>query len=119
MQIRNHATHNVLPDVPDEILHHLMFFGCKFFRDIVGSVFAAYSKTLAENYLSLAFSDLTTYADKVQKLVAKVKRGDEQKKLVWLLERGLKFDGLKYISQEQFEAQYRRKRRDRKSTRLN
>jgi hypothetical protein len=111
ISLRNHAIHNVLPDVPDEILHHLMFFGCKFFRDIVGSVFPAYSKTLAENYLSLAFSNLTTYADRVQKLVAKVKRGDEQKKLVWLLERGVKFDGLKYISQEQFEAQYRRKRR--------
>jgi hypothetical protein len=111
ISLRNHATHNVLPEVPEEILHHLMFFGCKFFRDIVGKVFPAYSRAMRENYLSLAFSDLTTYADRVQKLVAKVKRGDEQKKLVWLLERGVKFDGLKYISQEEFEAQYRRRRR--------
>jgi hypothetical protein len=111
ISLRNHATHNVLPDVPEEILHHLMFFGCKFFRDVVGQVFITYLKRMAENYLSLAFSDLTTYADRVQKLVAKVKRSDEQRKLVWLLERGVKFDGLKYISQEQFEAQYRRKRR--------
>jgi hypothetical protein len=100
-----------LPEVPEEILHHLMFFGCKFFRGIVHSVFPAYSRAMAENYLSLAFSDLTTYADRVQKLVAKVKRGDDPKKLVWLLERGIKFDGLKYISQKQFEAQYRRKRK--------
>lgn len=111
ISLRDCAAHNVLPNTPEEVLHHLMYFGCKFFRQVVSSEFPKYLKGLAGNYLSLAFSDLTTYADRVQKLVAKVKRGDEQKKLVWLLERGVQFDGTKYISQEQFESQYRRKRR--------
>jgi len=88
-----------------------MYFGCKFFREVVHSIFPAYSKRLTGNYLSLAFDDLTTYADKVQKVVAKVKKSDEQKRLAWLLERGIRFEGATYISQAQFEAQYKRKRK--------
>jgi len=111
ISLRNCAIHSILPNIPEEVLHHLMFFGCKFFRDIVESVFPAYLKRLISNYLSLSFSDLTTYADKVQKLISKIKHSPEQKKLVWLLERGVQFDGTQYITQAQFEAQYRRKRR--------
>ncbi len=111
VSLRHSATHNVLPDLPEEILHHLMFFGCKFFRQIVSKIFPAHSRKLSGNYLSLSFSELTTYADKVQKVVAKIKKSEDQKHLVWLLERGIRFDGTGYISPAQFEAQFRRKRR--------
>ena len=92
-------------------MHHLLFFGCKFFREIVVNEFPSKSKDLEGNYLSLAFSDLTTYADKVQKLVSRIKKREEDKKLVWLLERGIKFEGGTYISQSQFEQLYKRKKR--------
>lgn len=111
ISLRDCAVHSLLPEVPEEILHHLMFFSCKSFREVIRACFPAYSRHLVGNYLSLAFSDLTTYADKVQKLVAKVRRVGEAKKLVWLLERGIQFDGTKYVSQKQFESQYRRKSR--------
>lgn len=111
ISLRHRATHHVLPSLPEEILHHLFYFCCKFFRQIVGRVFPTHARELSENYLSLAFSNLTTYADKVQRLVSRMKRSPHHKKLVWLLERGVKFDGVTYISQEQFEAQYRRKKR--------
>ena len=31
--LRNAATHHYLPEVPDEVMQHLLFFACKFFRD--------------------------------------------------------------------------------------
>jgi len=111
ISLRHGAAHHVLPDVADEIMHHLLFFGCKFFRETVAKVFPTHRRDLKDNYLSLSFSDLTTYADKVQKLVSRIKKSDQDKKLAWLLERGIKFDGAKYITQKQFETQYRRKRR--------
>jgi hypothetical protein len=111
ISLRNCAIHNVLPTVAEEILHHLLFFGCKFFREVVAKVFASRAKVLSGNYLSLSFTELTTYADKVQKLVARVRRSDDNKRLVWLLERGVRFDGTRYLNQDEFEAQYRRKKR--------
>lgn len=111
VSLRNYAAHDVLPNVPDEVMHHLLFFGCKFFREVVEKEFNARSKDLKSNYLSLSFSELTTYADKVQKLVSRIKRNDEDKKLVWLLERGIKFDGGNYISQSEFEQLYKKKRK--------
>lgn len=111
VSLRNYAAHDILPDVPDEIMHHLLFFGCKFFREVIEKEFQTRSKDLEGNYLSLSFSELTTYADKVQKLVSRIKKSEEDKKLVWLLERGIKFDGASYISQTQFEQQYKKKRR--------
>jgi hypothetical protein len=111
ISLRNFAAHNVLPFVPEEILHHLFFFSCKFFKGIVEKVYPSHAKQLTGNYLSLAFGDLTTYAEKVQKLVSRIKRNAQDKELVWLLERGIKFDGVHYISQETFEEQYRRKQR--------
>lgn len=111
VSLRNYAAHDVLPNVPDEIMHHLLFFGCKFFREVVEAEYQARLKDLEGNYLSLSFSELTTYADKVQKLVSRIKKSEEDKKLVWLLERGIKFDGSSYISQTQFEQQYKNKKK--------
>lgn len=109
--LRNAAAHYYLPPVPDEVMHHLLFFACKFFREVVSRHFKNHAKDLDQSYLSLSFSDLTTYADKVQKLVSHVKKNDADKKLAWLLERGIAFDGNQYITEKQFEAKYRGKKR--------
>ena len=34
ISLRNSAIHSVLPDVPQEIIFHLMFYGVKFFKDL-------------------------------------------------------------------------------------
>jgi hypothetical protein len=109
ISLRNTSSHHHLPDIPDEIMHHLLFFGCKFFRELVSRKFPSHAKDLERNYLSLSFSDLTTYADKVQKLVSRVKKSPSDKKLIWLLERGIEFDGSSYITEKQFEQKYRGK----------
>lgn len=111
VSLRHAATHHILPHVADEIMQHLLFFGCKFFREVVKRHFKSHAKDLDQNYLSLSFTDLTTYADKVQKMVSQVKRSESDKTLVWLLERGITFDGSDYITQAQFEAKYRNKKK--------
>lgn len=111
ISLRHAATHHVLPPVPDEIMHHLLFFGCKFFRETVQNAFPAHAKNLSNNYLSLSFSDLTTYADRVQKAVSRARRSPNDRRLVWLLERGIAFDGGSYLTEKQVEAKYRDKGR--------
>lgn len=110
ISLRNIATHHLLPSIPVEIMHHLLFFGCKFYREVVSQCFPTHVKELPDNFLSLSFGDLTTYADKVQKLVSKVRKSAGEKKLVWLLERGITFDGSKYITEKQFENKFKGKR---------
>lgn len=111
ISLRHAACHNVLPDVPPEVMQHLLFYSCKFFRDLVGKLFPGHLKNMSENYLTLSFSDLTTYADKVQRSVSRVKKSANDKRLVWLLERGIQFDGDAYITEAQFEQRYRGKKK--------
>ena len=40
VSLRNAAVHHLLPDVPAEVMHHLLFFCCKFFRDVTQRYFA-------------------------------------------------------------------------------
>ncbi|MBI4502821.1 MAG: hypothetical protein HY700_16875 [Gemmatimonadetes bacterium] len=111
VSLRHAATHHLLPEVPPEVMQHLLYFASKFFRYVVGKVFPAHLRTMNEDYLSLSFSDLTTYADKVQKSVSRVKKSAGHKRLVWLLERGIQFDGSQYITEAQFEQKYKGKKR--------
>lgn len=111
VSLRNVAVHQYLPEVPDEIIHHLLYFGCGYFRELIKEKFPRYSKGLEKNYLSLSFGDLTTYAHRVQKLVSRIKKNKTDKRLVWLLERGIRYDGRSYITEAQFVARYNRKRK--------
>jgi hypothetical protein len=111
ISLRHAACHYLLPDVPIEVMHHLLFYSCKFFREVVGKVFPGHLKSLSDHYLSLSFVDLTTYADKVQRAVSRVKRSDADKRLVWMLERGIQFDGSNYITEAQFAAKYKGRKR--------
>lgn len=90
-------------------MHHLLFFSAKFFREVIEATFPAHARDLPKNFLSLSFSNLTTYADKVQRSVSKARRSPEDQRLVWLLERGIAFDGSTYLTQKQVEAKYRGK----------
>ncbi|MEO8565542.1 MAG: hypothetical protein ABI541_04090, partial [Betaproteobacteria bacterium] len=97
--------------VPIEVMQHLLFYSSKFFREIVEKHFAGHIKSMNEHYLSLSFLDLTTYADKVQRSVSRIKKSGNDRKLVWLLERGIAFDGDSYITEAQFTQKYRGKKR--------
>jgi hypothetical protein len=112
ISIRNEIMHSVpAMTIPDEILFHLMFFGVKSFKDLIAKNFPAHSKDLSKNFLSISFNSFTTYADKVQKLLSKgKKRGSPENHLVWLLERGVRYEGGKYISQDEFQKQMQRSR---------
>lgn len=109
ISLRHAATHHVLPPVPEEIMHHLLFYGCKFFRETVKAHFPAHASDMPGNFLSLSFGEMTTYADKVQKSVSRVRRSPNDRRLVWLLERGITFDGSAYLTERQLEAKYRGK----------
>jgi len=111
ISLRHAACHHVLPDLPVEVMQHLLFYSCKFFRLVIEKRFPTHIKSLSDNYLSLSFSDLTTYADKVQRSVSRVKKSENDKRMVWLLERGIQFDGESYITEAQFTQKYRGKRK--------
>ena len=104
ISLRNSAIHSVLPDIPQEIVFHLMFYSVKFFKDLISKDFPAYISKCSGNFLSISFDTFTTYADKLQKLISRArKRGTPEQELVWLLERGIRFNGGQYISQSKFE----------------
>lgn len=111
ISLRNASVHDVLPDIPIEVQHHLMYYACKFYREVVAMHFKGHVSDLNQHYLSLSFDELTTYADKVHKTISQVRKNDSAKKLVWLLERGITFDGGKYLTQRQFETKIKGKSR--------
>ena len=113
ISLRNRCTHDTLPPVPQEVQHHLLFFGCKFFNELSSKHFPKFKKDLNKNFLTLSFDHMTTYAAEVQKMVSKLRRGSQQDKdLVWLLERGTRFvDTNQYLSQNEFEKLYKNKKK--------
>lgn len=112
VSLRDYCVHSVLPPVPIEIQIHLLFYGCKFFKDVENEIFK--KSPLEDNFLSISFNQLTTYTDKVLKTVSKLKRiNSEQKKLVWLLERGIEsLTSDKMLSQSKFEQKYKNQKRN-------
>ena len=120
VSLRNEACHAILPYIPLEIQQHLFFFSCKIFKDVYIKSFKKVSPLLNKNFLSLSFDHLTTYADCVQKLVSKIKHGTvDERKLVWLLERGVCFEGKDFISQNEFEKKYKEKHKPMSHLQLN
>lgn len=111
VSLRNASVHDVLPEIPIEVQHHLMYYACKFFREVIATHFKSHANDLSQHYLSLSFGELTTYADKVQKCVSRVKKDSSAEQLVWLLERGITFDGNKYMTQRQFALKIKGKHR--------
>lgn len=111
ISLRHAACHHLLPNLPPEVIQHLLFYSCKFFRQVIEKRFPAHLKSLSDNYLSLSFTELTTYADKVQRSISRVKRSENDRQLVWLLERGIQFDGDAYITKAQFTQKYRDKKK--------
>ena len=69
ISLRDYAAHDLLPDIPEAILHHLFFFSCKSFKDTVEQEFPNHANFVSRNYLSISFTNITTYADQISKLL--------------------------------------------------
>lgn len=113
VSLRNKCVHDILPKIPEEIQHHLLFYGCKFFKDLATKHFPNFSDDLGQNFLTLSFEHMTTYAAEVNKMVSRLRKGTQgEKELVWLLERGIRFvSSDEYISQKKFEEIYKKKKK--------
>ena len=112
--IRNYCVHNICPEIPIEINHHLFYFACKFYKDLIIKFFPKYKKEIETNFISISFNETLTYADKVKKIVSKIKTTNNKnnKELVWLLERGICYKtASSFISQAEFEKKYKNKKR--------
>lgn len=105
ISLRNEASHQSLPPIPDELLFHLEYYSIRYFREILETNFKHYAKYLRNQFLSVSFTTVTTYADSVKKLVAKARKAKrlEDVRLTYLLERGVSFSGGEYMKQADFE----------------
>lgn len=111
--IRNYCVHNICPEIPVEITHHLFFFSSKFYKDLIIKFFPKYRKSIETNFISISFNETLTYADKVKNIVSKLKtfKNKNNKELVWLLERGICYKTCSnFISQAEFEKKYKDKK---------
>ncbi len=112
ISLRDYATHDILPAIPDELLHHLFYFSCMSFKKLIEKEFPSYKHEMDRNYLSISLSKMTTYAEKVQQILTKRKKDKNgESTLIWLLERGVRFDGAPYISKERFELSLKGKKK--------
>ena len=113
ISLRNQCIHDVLPPVPEAVQHHLFFFSCKFFRDLLSKNFPTLKDDINKNFLTISFERQSTYASCIQDKISKLRRcNTNDKELIWLLERGVRYvDKNKYISQKEFEKLYDTKKK--------
>lgn len=105
ISLRNEASHQSLPDIPDELLFHLEYYSIRYFREVLDANFKQYSRKLRANFLSVSFSPISTYAESVKKLVTRARKSKKNNdiRLTYLLERGISFSGGEYMKQADFE----------------
>lgn len=114
ISLRNQCVHISLPEVPEEVQHHLLFFGCKFFKELCTKHFSTTEEYLNKNFLTLSYDKQVTYAAQVKSMVSKMRRSksSSNKELIWLLERGVRYaESGEYISQKKFEKLYMSKKK--------
>lgn len=50
ISLRNASVHDVLPEIPLEVQHHLMYYACKFYRELVRKIFKTHASDLEQHY---------------------------------------------------------------------
>ena len=94
ISLRNEATHDVLPPIPEEIEMHLMYLSLRFFHSTLRVQFPTYFKLFDRNFLSVSFRELTFYSEKVSRLLRNARKYNrKENKLLYLLDRGCGFMG--------------------------
>jgi len=111
VSLRNEATHGYLQAVDPDLALFLVYSGYKFFEKLINTHFKARKNIFKDNYLSISTRENKTYADSVVGLLKSKKDGD--RRLLYLLERGVRYSGTGYISQESFEKDFKKNKRKR------
>lgn len=110
ISLRNESAHNVLPDVEIDVLHYLLFSAYKLYRKLVEKNFPSYKHLFKKSFLSISTEENITYADRIEGLLRSSKKSESQRRLLYLLERGVSYKGAKYISQDGFEQRLRKQK---------
>ncbi|MBI5134340.1 MAG: hypothetical protein HZA81_03075 [Candidatus Taylorbacteria bacterium] len=111
ISFRNEAAHSFLPEIPNDILQHVIYCAYKTFNNLARKHFRNVLKITEKTFLSISFEDTVTYADGVSVLIKKYRKNTDAKKLLWLLERGVSYSGSTYMSQDDFERKFKNGRR--------
>lgn len=107
ISLRNEAVHSYLPHVPANIMQHLLFTSFKTFQNLILKHSKDKKDIFDQNFLSISLDDHLTYADSVESLLKNFRKGSpDEKKLIWLLERGVAFEGTNYLTQDKFEKNF-------------
>lgn len=106
ISLRNEATHSYLGKIDADLALFLFFSAYKYFEKIIQKHFKGRRDIFKDNYLSISTDQNRTYADSVVGLFRSKKEAD--RRLLYLLERGVKYTGGTYISQSDFEQEFRR-----------
>ena len=86
-----------------------MFTGYQFYKKLIFT-FSGPSRPFKTSLLSISTDENMTYADSIDGLLRTRRNSESQRRLLYLLERGVAYSGTKYISQEEFEREFRRQR---------
>ncbi len=113
ISLRNEASHNILPSVKNDVLHYLMFSAFKVYRRLINDNFRSHNRIFKKSFLSISTDENTTYADSVEGLLRSSKKSESQRRLLYLLERGVSYKGDTYITQDAFEKNFRKQKNKR------
>jgi hypothetical protein len=110
ISLRNEAVHDVLPEVDIDVLHYLIFAAYQLYKKLIRTSFRNHEDIFRTSLLSISTESNLTYADSVDGLLRARKGSETQRRLLYLLERGVSYSGTRYISQEEFEQRFKRER---------
>ncbi|MEX2029084.1 MAG: DUF3644 domain-containing protein [Candidatus Paceibacterota bacterium] len=110
ISLRNEATHSFLDSVDVNIVFYLNFCVYKIYKNLIKKHYKGKLADFKENFLSISTDENITYAESVIGLMKSKKKDVAGRKLLYLLERGVQYSGDKYISQDEFEKQFKAKK---------
>lgn len=113
ISLRDAATHSVLPHVPKAVMQHLVFLTIKTYRNLLKKHFKSHDDFSEHNFLAVSIDETITYADEIGNLLRQYRRGNaDLRNLIWLLEKGVSFDGTNFKKQPQFEKDFLRSKKN-------
>lgn len=111
ISLRNETCHSFLDKPSEDIVFYLIFCAVKIFKATVSKQFRSRLGDFKDSFLSISTDQNITYAEGVLGLMKSSKRDAAGRRMLYLLERGVRYNGSKYISQELFEKEYKAKHR--------
>ncbi len=110
ISLRNEAVHDVLPVIDVDVLHYIIFTAYQLYKKLITTFFKSHKDIFRVSLLSVSTDNNLTYADSLDGLLRSRRGSESQRRLLYLLERGVSYKGTKYISQEEFERKFRQQK---------